>query len=238
MSDAKYRRTKKGVIAALYYDQRGSSVSRGHPYPAYSKKDFYDWIMSQPDFHHIYHLWRISNFDSMLKPSVDRLDDFEPYTFSNIRVVTWFENRRKQWDDIRNGTGTSGKAHCKSVIQYTTEGILVREYHSAAYASRESSVSQFHISSVCRGARRSAGGYIWRFKYENKINGNFAPDVKTTKKPVLQFDKSGNFVAEYDSAIDAERKTGAYHSKIAAVCKGKRKTTGGYIWKYKNKEQK
>jgi hypothetical protein len=32
--------------------------------------------------------------------------------------------------------------------------------------------------------------------------------------------------------MDIEREIGISNSKVCAVCKGKRKTAGGYIWRY------
>ncbi len=52
-------------------------------------------------------------------------------------------------------------------------------------------------------------------------------------KPVLQYTLDGQFVAEYPSAMEAERQTGISHTKICMVCQGKRNKAGGYIWKYK-----
>lgn len=54
--------------------------------------------------------------------------------------------------------------------------------------------------------------------------------------PVIQLDKDGNFIAEYKSIREAERETGARNAKITAVCKGKRKSTNGFLWKYKDSE--
>ena len=51
------------------------------------------------------------------------------------------------------------------------------------------------------------------------------------KKPVLQFDKQGNLIAEYESYHDAKNKTGL---SLTEVLRGKAKTAGGYIFKYKN----
>ena len=56
---------------------------------------------------------------------------------------------------------------------------------------------------------------------------------KDQSKPVLQYDKNGIFVKEYPSIMDAERNTGVKHQDIGNVCKGKLKSAGGYIWKYK-----
>ena len=51
------------------------------------------------------------------------------------------------------------------------------------------------------------------------------------KIPVLQFDKSGNFIKEWPGIVDVERELGIYH--ISSVCKGRAKSAGGFIWKYK-----
>lgn len=37
---------------------------------------------------------------------------------------------------------------------------------------------------------------------------------------------------QYKSISEASRITGVYHSNISAVCRGKRKSAGGYTWKY------
>lgn len=50
-------------------------------------------------------------------------------------------------------------------------------------------------------------------------------------KAVMQFDKEGNCIKEYRSAIEAKRQTSINH--ISACCRGERKTAGGYIWRYK-----
>ena len=54
------------------------------------------------------------------------------------------------------------------------------------------------------------------------------------KKPnnsraVLQFDKNGNFIKEWKSIIDAERELEYKKSHISQCCKGKIKTSHGYI---------
>lgn len=51
-------------------------------------------------------------------------------------------------------------------------------------------------------------------------------------QPVLQYDKDGNFIREWDTITEAETTLNITH-KIHYVCQGKRKTCGGYIWKYK-----
>lgn len=57
--------------------------------------------------------------------------------------------------------------------------------------------------------------------------------VESVSKPVLQFTKDGQFVAEYPSISEASRQTAIHLSNIASCCRGKRKTAGGFIWKNK-----
>ena len=51
-------------------------------------------------------------------------------------------------------------------------------------------------------------------------------------KPIIQYDKDGNFIREWGTMTEAETTLNITH-KIHVVCQGKRKTCGGYIWKYK-----
>lgn len=53
----------------------------------------------------------------------------------------------------------------------------------------------------------------------------------SSSKSVYQF-KDDKFIAEYGSIGEAERETGVCASSISAVCKGKRKSAGGYVWGY------
>lgn len=56
--------------------------------------------------------------------------------------------------------------------------------------------------------------------------------------PVLQYDKDLNLINEYPTITEASNITKIHLSNIQRVCKGKRKTAGGYIWKYKNQNDK
>jgi hypothetical protein len=84
--------------------------------------------------------------------------------------------------------------------------------------------------------------------YDNRINNlrfisikenrtsNHQKKIKSIPNynmPILQFDIDGKFIKEWESVSIAKKTTSIYH--IDSCCKGKRKSAGGYIWKYKNK---
>lgn len=52
-------------------------------------------------------------------------------------------------------------------------------------------------------------------------------------KPVMQYNKNGEFVAEYFGAREAAKRTNIVPSSIIECCNGKRKSAGGFVWKYK-----
>ena len=51
-------------------------------------------------------------------------------------------------------------------------------------------------------------------------------------KKIYQFSKEKEYIGSYNSIQEAEKITGISHSNIIAVCNGRRKTAGGFIWKY------
>ena len=51
-------------------------------------------------------------------------------------------------------------------------------------------------------------------------------------KKVLQYDLNGNFIREWDCAKDVKRILNIDNSGVSCSCNGKRKTAGGYIWRY------
>lgn len=59
---------------------------------------------------------------------------------------------------------------------------------------------------------------------------------KNKSKSILQFDKQGNFIAEYPSIKEAQRQLSLDNRNISKCCKGKHKTCGGFVWRYKNDE--
>lgn len=51
-------------------------------------------------------------------------------------------------------------------------------------------------------------------------------------KPVNQYSLEGQFIAHYESASEASRKTGIRQGNISSCCRGERKTAGHYRWTY------
>lgn len=152
----------------------------------------------------------------------------------NEREIYWIAH----FDSFNNGYNMAlGGEACngtndKVVYQYDLSGNFIKEYKSAHEAARENNIQFTNICKVCRGERKTAGGFGWSYTKTENIG-----PIKTKRLgdgTVLQFTKEGEFVAEYSSAKEARRQTGINDSTIGLVCKGKGKTAGGFVWKYKN----
>ncbi len=161
-----HRRKKTGVVNSLYKDQRHNSKTRGHPQPAYTKKELKQWLYSQPLFHELYNEWVESRYLKEEKPSVDRIDDSLPYKMSNIQLMTWGENKNKFHRDRITGVNRS---QSRQVYQYDMNDGLIGIFHSMKEASRATGLSVSDICEVCNGNKDSASGYRWEATKRGKF---------------------------------------------------------------------
>lgn len=81
--------------------------------------------------------------------------------------------------------------------------------------------------------------YEWRTSVANRNNQRTGCPKCAKKRTaqalshrVIQLSLDNNVIAEYCSLAEAEKQTGIGHGQISRVCGGKRKTAGGYIWKF------
>lgn len=56
---------------------------------------------------------------------------------------------------------------------------------------------------------------------------------RNTKKPIIQFDKQGNIIRHWDSAVDAARELNISPTGINLCCSSMRASAAGYVWKYR-----
>ena len=138
-NETRYDLTEKGVVRVIYKTQKRSNVLRGFGVMPYSKQDLSQWLYNS-GFKSLYDKWVACGYKSGDKPSVDRIDDFQGYSFENIKLSTWGKNREHQHSDIRAGAGTSG-GRCKAVDKSDSDGNLIATYVSRSAAARESGYS-------------------------------------------------------------------------------------------------
>lgn len=93
----------------------------------------------------------------MNKPEVDHINrNKQDNRVENLRWATHSENCENR--DLFNKCGA------KIVLQYTKSGEFIKEWHSAHEVERELGFPFTKISACCLGKRKSAYGFIWKYK--------------------------------------------------------------------------
>lgn len=97
------------------------------------------------------------------KNYVDHIDgDRGNNVVSNLRWCTFQENCSFPVA-IKNKQDSSIKRVGKPVIQYDFDGNVIARFRGQNEAGRMTGISGANISQVCKGKRKQAGGYIWRY---------------------------------------------------------------------------
>jgi group I intron endonuclease len=128
----------------------------------------------------------------------------------------------------------------KPVTQYSLNGDFVKHFNSISEAINLYGKS---IQHCVLGKQKTSYGYQWLCLGDN-FPPKIVPYTKTKRertkefkikqgKPVIQYDVNNNFISEFSTMKIAQDKTGITQHNISACCRGKQKTAGGYIWKFK-----
>lgn len=128
------------------------------------------------------------------------------------------------------------------VLQYDLKGNFIKEYKSIKEAADAVGLkSPTSIFAVCEGKRNKTQNYFWRFKEGDSIP--FKIEIvfssKHWKVKIGQYDKqTGQLLNIYNSIVEANLSLGKEknNSSITAVCKGRRKSAFGYVWKYEEED--
>ena len=129
---------------------------------------------------------------------------------------------------------TRKEIHC-----YDLNGKYITSYVSVAEAERQTKVPNSNISKAARGdGRAKAGEYQWSYEkleclppYKRTCIIKNPRTVSNARK-VKQFTLNGEFIAEYDSIKQASEQTNTNYSSLGMACNKKRKTAGGFIWRF------
>lgn len=154
----------------------------------------------------------------------------EHFHIEQIEETDVPEERERYWIEyygtFKNGYNATLGGDGRPYIDYD---LVVSTYRECQKVKRVSEILHIGQDTVLR---------ILNIKKEPRLSGS-ALSQKNNGKIVNQYDLQGNFLQSFPSAKNAAislnkitaTSRGA-SSHIADVCKGKRKTAYGYIWKY------
>ncbi len=173
--------------------------------------------------------------------SLENVDERERY------YIEKYKSMEKPFGYNREGGGNESKIRSKetkhliasirggqSVVQYDLTGKAIKSWDYVSDAAEELEINADQIYRCCRNKAKSAGGFLWAFKKDNKNVLKKYNRNESHYKEVYQFDLSGAFIKKWNSLQDAEKELNILYSSISSCCNGKIKSAGGYIWSYKN----
>lgn len=136
----------------------------------------------------------------------------------NEREKYWIE----YYGTFKNGYNATLGGDGKPYIDYDLIYATYQTTHSIVQTAQLCHVDSHHVSTIL-----SIFGVTSEEKDKNRrLN---------SQKPVARLNKNTGEILEVFSSIkEAENKYPQTNKHIAAVCKGKRKSCGGYGWKYLN----
>lgn len=161
-----------------------------------------------------------------------------------MKEVEWidfygsYENGYNQNPGGENNNLQAILATRKNIYCYDLNGNFIKAYNSLMDAERDTGIPNTNISKAARGIDRVvAGGFQWRYIYSDSIEPykrtcRFKEKPIHNQKQVDQYDLENNYIQTFTSIKEAANTTGANYNSIGMVCNGKRKTAGGFLWKF------
>ena len=131
-----------------------------------------------------------------------------------------------QWANLKpeNGDGGQGKGFMKDNPNHPVKRQAVRD------KIRKTMLGDSNWIRGKFAEKAPMFGYKHTLESKEKIKQAALKHAK--RKKVCQYDKNENFIKLWESMSEAEKDLNIHH--IGAVCNGKRKYAGGFIWRFYN----
>lgn len=205
-------------------DEHKNSISRG------VKQKF----ISDPNYNHCEDRTHIIDKDTLYQKYItENLSLNKCAEFFSVSKHTIFRNITEYnfKKDKSNWIDQLSTKEKMTINQYTLDGVFIKKWVGLKSIQDELGLNWAIILNCCKGMSNKSQGYIWRFDGDD-IHRPIISDK--SKLPVLQIDSHGKIVNEFKSIKKASEFTSVSRSSIGYCCRGKLKSAGGYIWKYKN----
>lgn len=131
------------------------------PFGYLAIKLYKDGKCKQAKIHRLVAIAFIPNPDN--KPEVDHINtNVEDNRVANLRWVTSSENKLNPITRAKNAESRK-VANAKPVVCYSKNGMLVGKFNSLLEAGEKLHICPTHICHCCKGKRKFAGGYKWKY---------------------------------------------------------------------------
>jgi hypothetical protein len=111
------------------------------------------------------------------KPTVNHIDGIKANNY--VDNLEWATKSEQAIHSLEHNLrtmpnawiGKFGSKHCasKKVTQYTKDNVFINNYGSIIEAANINKVDAGTITKVCKGEKRTAGGYIWKYNVQETV---------------------------------------------------------------------
>jgi hypothetical protein len=129
-----------GTSAKYYYGKKYCEV-----------QEFIDYFKNDSQFKKLYKAWQKSGFVYKITPSINRIDKNSHYLLKNLEFITHSKNAGIDKEKL-------------PILMYDLDGNFIREFESKWQAHQILGIPNGNLCKVCYGKRKSAGGYVFKFK--------------------------------------------------------------------------
>lgn len=184
--------------------------------------------------------------------NIEELLVMEEFYIKRLNAV----NSKKYYNIAQGG----GKILTRPICQYDKKGNLLNCWDSISAVENELGFNNSKITAVAKGnyGRKTAYGYVWRYKNDDfnkyptkpqwkvykhqkielskRMKGKNNPNYNKLGKDslhhssVIQYSLNDEYIKTWDTIKQA--KDYLKINNISACCRGTRKKAGGYKWKY------
>ena len=133
----------------------------------------------------------------------------------------------------------------KQVAELDKNNSIQQIWRSVADCAEDLKLNEKHIAACCRGERKTTGEkrFCWldennnliipKYKRDNYKGEKGTTQIQSSSRKVNKINKTTHQILEtYDTLALAARENNCDSSGIAKVCRGIRKTCGGFKWSY------
>lgn len=171
-------------------------------------------------------IYNVNYTDMYNSSNLGRIKSLSRYVIKNGNYVLIKERILKQ------SKGSNGYYYVNLSKNGKENHATVHKLVASAFCENNDPINKTCINHIDEiRTNNCASNLEWCTLEYNVTYGTIKEKQSMVKKiKVVQLDKNGNFVKEWDSALDVKNELGI--KNVTQCCKKKRKTSGGYIWMY------
>lgn len=154
-------------------------------------------------------------------------------SFNGLVACYTVEDFKNKLDKYLKGKSKGLVTEC--ISKYDINGNIIETYYTFKDALRsiENATNANLIKDCCDLKYKQCYGFQWRYGNSPKIDSITLKKKHIANSPIDQYDINGNFIRSWSSRREAADTLNISFGGIALVLRGKGKTAGGYVWKYK-----